>query len=214
MDASSKQDALKGILTVSASEILPDEWLELVKEVLGECKPYLKYLPGFEPIEKSLNWRDGYDERKTGVAVMDFPEGISQKTKCVVVSSFAFKPEGEIEGRGAQFVTHRELLLSQEGQWLHWTLKYERQVMYGLGFTSQRSGILEAVMICKFTVARDDELLPLLAQKSETGQYPGLDILMTMKGIADKDVNERTRRLGQSQWLAKQLSEIRERISN
>jgi hypothetical protein len=211
-DSANKLHFLFGSLQVSARDIEPYEWLEIIRHILDLCKPYLKYMPRFMPIGDYLNCQfPGCGRRQTSESIMEFPEEISERTRCLTVEKLSFEKEGEHEDRqyGMRFVTERALLLSQEGKWLQWEFKYERVVEHGLGKRKRRNGIAQVAKVCRFSVLEEDGLLDLLEKRKGLG----LHILEMFKNLASRGVEERKARLQQIKRVEEALIEIKEKIA-
>lgn len=213
MDSSSRLSFVLGELRVPASELQAKEWLKIVQKVLEICKPYLKYLPRFEPIDKLLNCSRGdYDDRQTDESIMEFPEGIDKKTRCLVVTSISRDISEEsllTPGYGTRFVTERNLLLSQKEDWLLWEFKYERTVRHGLGYRAHRTGIREIGQICEFSLIDEDKLLTLLEIRPDLGNK----ILRSLHISASEGVRERKMRLQGVKQIENLLAGMINRIS-
>jgi len=214
MDSSNKLNFILEGFTIPATEIKASEWLKIIKAALAICKPYLKYFPGFEPISVCLNCHLGeYDRRETNEAIVEFPKGITQETKCIEINNFIRETEGEIHGDGVRFVMLQTLFLSRNGKWINWDYKYERQVQHGLGYRSHRTGIIEVANICKFSLVNEDTLLRFLKEKHRSGQQSlGQLILNALHSLAIKGVREKKERLQRIEQAEEQLARIRSRI--
>ncbi len=214
MDTSIRLGFILGRVTIPAVELQPDEWLNIIQEVLGVYKPYLKYLPGFKPIGESLNCHiREYDDRCTDEKIVRFPKGISQKTRCTRVASLSHETEEDMPGYGARFVIEEHLLLTQKGHWLLWKFKYSRQVRQGLGFRAHRSGIREIAEICDFSLLKGLTFSECLARQPEHGFPVGEQILRALHAMASEGVRERENRLHGVQGIEHHLAEILNRIS-
>lgn len=211
MDSSIKVNLILGIDQVSRLE--PDESLKIVNHVLSTSKPLLKYLSGFKLIGELLNWTEAYDERKTDEAIMEFPEGIDQKSRYIRIDQVCFTTEGRLgyplEDHGVASVTERNILLSQKGKYLDWLLKYRRDVRYGSGYKEHRTGISEIVEICKFSFLEENELLKLFEQKPDLV----LTIVQKLNRLTSRTLVEKEQRLASIRNLERQLGGIVSRIA-
>ena len=213
MDPSSRTDFVLGDLRVVATELQPEEWLQIVQRVLEICKPYLKYLPGFNPIGELLNYEYPHnrDPRKTDESIIEFPEGINQNTLCLDVASLSHNTIGELPppGYGVRYVEPENLLLTRKGDWLLWEFRFERKSR----FKGNRHVILEMVEMCKFSLLEKDSLLLCLKRKPWVGKTVGTAILSSLRLIAQEGVRERKLRLQGVKDIENQLAGILNRIS-
>ena len=196
MDSSNKLAIVLGRATVKRSEIEPKEWLEIVKIALAECKPRLKYFPKFQPIKELLNCRiSDYSQRVTDEKIVVLPKEIALNTPCVTVESLSHGVEGDLpDGQGAHFFYSRQLLLTQEGQWLEWLSKYERQSIHGQGYRQHRTGTREEAVLCEFSLVTDDRLLQLMGWQSGE-RLIGMSIIQTLRFLAREGVSQRMMRI-------------------
>lgn len=214
MDTSTRLAFVLGDLKVGGDEIEPPEWLEILKKALKICKPYLKYLSGFEEIADSLNHHiHEYDRRATRLDIVEFPEGLNQHTRCFKLAQLSFETEGENRaGRefGTRYVTFHNLLLTQDGRWVRWYTKYERVVSHGLGYRQHRSGITETAVISEFTWLDDRGLLLLLEEFPKRVSM----ILKSFCNMLQQSVEEKQGRLRALETRRNQLAEMMERVTS
>ncbi len=211
MDSSTKVNLILGIDQVS--QLKPDESLKIINHVLSTSKQWLKYLSGFKSIGELLNWTKEYDERKTDEAIMEFPKGVNQRSRCIRIDQVCFTTKGRLGYPSRDYsvasVTERNILLSQKGKLLDWSLKYRRNVHHGLGYRKHRTGISEIVEICKFSFLEENELLRLFEQK--------LDLLLTivqkLNHLTSQTLLEKEQRLVNIRELERRLMGIVNRIA-
>lgn len=197
MDTSNKINFILGHYSVPRTELDSFDWLEITREILNICKPYLKYFPDFKPIRETLSHSHEYDSRTTDESIIDLPDGISLKTRGIYFC-LERKIEGELgQGSGSRYINEKNLFLTQEGQWLILNSRYERVPQYGLGYRSHRSGIKEVVLECRFSTVSEEELITLFKYHptSETDTGLGANILTRMCYLVQGAIKERKARL-------------------
>ncbi len=213
MDSSSRLEAILGQLRVDASEITPEEWLQVVTDVLEQHKPHLKYLRGFRPLKEEFNCatgNSGYDYRRTNMEVVEFPVEIDADTKCLWVAKISHEVEGKNqwgENHGCRFVQQKDLYLTTKGEFLLSDHKYERIVRDGLGYRSHRTGIDDVAVWWKFALLADDSLRSVL--KPEVG-CTILDVLIK---YGEESVQERRRHLRAVEEAVLYIHTVRRRIN-
>lgn len=186
---------------------------DIIIDAVKVCKPYLKYFPGFTTIGEMLNESAttlGYYEFVTDERVVDFPEGISFKTKCRDIECFHEKDDYSIpdqrKNNGDGLNTERMLVLTQEGVLLErYRRDYRITIMPGTRYTGHRHVVVE----CRFSIVDGKRLLELLEKHKG---YFTKRILDELSELADKGIEERISRLQKMQGVKMSLQKIQERI--
>jgi len=198
---------------VSTNNKTAKEKLEIINEALSVSKPYLKYFPGFKPIGEILNRSDdlgymGYYEFVTDERVVDFPKGISSKTRCVDIEVFetTFVLDGK-KNNGEGIRSEREIILSQEGRLIEWYHRFYVVLFRAPG--KGRDGHRYVTVECKFSAVDNERLLELL--KRYEGFFTGR-ILDELYELATAGSKERRERLQKMEQVETSLQKIRETI--
>lgn len=91
--------------------------------VIERIKHLLKYLPHFKPIAELLDgvFITGCAKRRTDVALVEFPEGISERTKAMEFQTLE-------EGDATTVSVRKSVLLTESGVILVWSAVYDRPV--------------------------------------------------------------------------------------
>jgi hypothetical protein len=141
---------------------------------------------------------------------MKFPEGISQRTRCLEVAVLSQTSQGKMpnETYGALFITQENLLITQKGQWLLWRFKYKRILREGLGFPYAPNSIRQIAEICKFSLIKEKKLLSFF----EKYPYLGKNILFSFQSSLCDCVIERRLKFQEIKKAEKSLTEIIDRI--
>lgn len=108
-----------------------DQQVAVLEAVLGRCKPHLKYLPGFEPIQKELHGSQGphVPPRESARAAATFSDGLSEVTLCVEIDGLSHETKGELApGQGVRFIHEKCALLTRAGDIVLWEAEWERQL--------------------------------------------------------------------------------------
>lgn len=152
MDMSNRLSFVTGTLRIPADEIQPNEWVAIIDAMLAECKPNLKYMRGFREIKTLLNTQNGHDSRNTPQGTLEFPEGITESTRCLAV----IYPRRYYNNPDSNFV-ELNLLLTDSGEMIKWIAKYNQRTIGGLGFRGHKTGTLEEAEWSRFSRLDDAE---------------------------------------------------------
>lgn len=95
----------------------------VLEGVIEKIRPLLRYLPYFKPLAELLNGGilTGCATRRTDIALVKFPEGISEHTKVVEIQILE-------EGDVTTISTRKSLLLTENGLVLVWSAVYYRPI--------------------------------------------------------------------------------------
>lgn len=96
---------------------------EVLEGVIERMKPQLKYLPYFKPLAELLNggFVTGCATRRTDIALVEFPDGMSERTKAIEIEVLE---EADAETTSVR----KSLLLTENGDVLVWSAVYDRPV--------------------------------------------------------------------------------------
>lgn len=209
MDPSSRPGIILGSTKVEIEDIQPEEWLVIFNTVLEKCRPQLKYLPGFRPIEETLNcYLNDYDERVTDLKIIQCPEDFGMDTRCISLTRIGHKIGGvSPSGKqyGVRFITTRELLLTQKGKIVLWEHKCEQVVQHGLGFRQHRTGIKEIAVHCEFIYVE--------VEAWQLSSAVALGVFRSLFQLVNKGVADRAERLRSTQGLATFLDGVSGRMN-
>jgi hypothetical protein len=212
MDSSSRLNAVLGQFRIAAEELTAEEWFRIVDVCLSAYLPMLKYLPGFKPLEESLNCsvgNSGYNWRVTTPEATEFPPNVNHLTKCLRVAQISHAVEGENRwgaAHGCRYVHKVELYLTIGGRFLLADHKYERVPQDGLGYREHRTGIREEALWWKFINMEGKDLIPMLNAKV------GLSILDTLIKAGNESVDQRRSRLKATEMAVRSVLRIRQTI--
>lgn len=196
-DSKSLLEFLTGKLKVPSGAISTEEWLEIIKFVVNRCKAFLKYLPGFHPLSSVFYT----NLSQTNPKLVIFPEGITSRTKCLDLG-FIYRGAESFFGSP---VCEEKLLLSQNGDFLHWEYVFHRCRSDDISET-------EIMQKCVFVRLNETALLNLFRQFDPLLISP-LNIIYALWIAARQGVKERRLRLEAMRNLTDDLGAIKDRIS-
>lgn len=99
------------------------DMIGVLKGVIERINPLLKYLPCFKPLAELLNGGilTGCATRRTDIALVEFPDGMSERTKATEIQVLE-------EGDVITVSTRKSLLLTEYGEVLVWSAVYDRPI--------------------------------------------------------------------------------------
>jgi hypothetical protein len=97
--------------------------LDIFEASIQRLKPQLKYLQCFRPLTELLNGGIlvGCATRRTDIALVEFFDGISERTKAIEIQTLENADAGTISVR-------KSLLLSEDGEIIIWYAVYDRPI--------------------------------------------------------------------------------------
>lgn len=127
---------------------------EVLEGVIERTKPYLKYLPYFKPLAELLNggFLTGCAKRRTDIALVEFPDGMSERTKATEIQVLE-------EADVTTVSTRKSLVLTEDGVVLVWSAVYDRPVT--VQFTGGRD---EVAKESRFEIFDKQKLTHALSQ--------------------------------------------------
>jgi hypothetical protein len=126
----------------------------VLEGVIERVKPLLKYLPYFKPLAELLNGGIlvGCATRRTDLSLVEFPEGMSERTKAIEIQELE-----ECDVRTTS--TRRSLVFTEAGVILIWSAAYDRPVT--VEFTGGRD---EVAKESRFEIFDNKKLRDALSQ--------------------------------------------------
>lgn len=209
MDPSNRQKFVLGELKVSVTDIRPAEAAEIVWRALSAAKPHLKYTSGFREIGEEMNtaWPDVVSTDLEDQEITAFPSGFSETTRCVRLEKLFHECEGNSAGIGALVVREKILLLTQAGQLVVWTARYQR------GFDHKRfpgeGRVVDTATFSQFQFLEGEGLADFF--QTQKPNLP-LVILARLRTLMQEAIKERQRHIanmeGAANWIAGILSRL------
>lgn len=203
----------KGELEMVSTSNNPEMERDVIMEAVEVCKPYLKYFPGFSTVGQIMNESAttiGYYEFITDERVIDFPEGIDLKTKCVEIECFGrdFVLDRE-KNNGDGLRTERTLLLTEKGILLERFYRY--YVLQGIPIPGKTNrGKRNVALECQFSIVDNQRMLRLL--KEHRGFFTKR-ILDELSELTNRGIKERTDRLKKMRQVKTLLKKIQDALA-
>lgn len=210
MDPTIRLPLVLGKLRVVASELSAAEWASILDHALRICGHHLKYLPGFTPLSERLCIGQSYD-RWLVERIAATPEGrFTPSTRHRHVALLQQEVDGECaSGFGARRVFRRELLLTQDGEWVTWEVDYLRHVEHGKGYRGHHSGVIAQAEVAAARLTTNEQLASVIEGCLNLGNL----VLRSLYRMAKAGVEEKRQRLESTQVVETALQQLCTRIN-
>lgn len=211
MDPTIRLPLVLGELRVVASELSAAEWAKVLDYALSICIHHLKYLPGFKPLSERISFSSDPYDRWVVESMVFIPAGqFTSQTRQWYIAQLHHEVEGECApGHGARRVLRRDLLLTQDGEWVTWEADYQRHVKYGLGGRGHRSGVIALAEVATATLTTNEQLAGRIAGHPDLGKI----VLHSLHKLARAGVEEKRLRLQSTQIVETELRQLCTRVN-
>ncbi len=203
---------------VPSTELTPEEWLAIIREVLLECLPFIRYFPRYETIRSLNNYSHGYDRFETDEKLVEYLSGLDEDTRCFGLARLDFPlidgdPVCGIQRRFCpQSVTpivNNRILLSYGGQLLLMEFAFTRHTESGHGFRGHKTATVEQCRFARFSALNNTRLQSLF----ELFPRLGRELLEAITELVSVGVSDRKAWLKNMISVSDRLGAIRSRIS-
>lgn len=187
---------------IVTTSLTPEMWVEIIRRLLDECKPYLKYFHGFREIEHLIIGKDFYSKSQfasKGKRLI-LAEGITGKTRVISITGYT---DGlhNTWSRDDDFLTE-ELCVSDKGEVILCTKNSRHEKGYEEG--------PDAVMYrCEMTEVDDNGLADFI--RKSHGRI--IDLIEALKKVLEYGILRRREQLDKLEGVLSTVDRLEELIT-